>query len=48
MIRNMYITVVVIFLAGFLPIYCVINSLFGEVLKAIRENEARVILSCSG
>ncbi|HYJ44878.1 MAG: branched-chain amino acid ABC transporter permease [Xanthobacteraceae bacterium] len=40
---NMYITVVVIFLAGFLLIYRVINSPFGEVLKAIRENEARAI-----
>jgi len=33
----------VIFLAGFLLIYRVINSPFGEVLKAIRENEARAI-----
>ena len=40
---NMYITVVVIFLAGFLLIYRIINSPFGEVLKAIRENEARAI-----
>jgi branched-chain amino acid transport system permease protein len=40
---NMYITVVAIFLAGFLLIYRVINSPFGEVLKAIRENEARAI-----
>ncbi|MEW6451254.1 MAG: branched-chain amino acid ABC transporter permease [Pseudomonadota bacterium] len=40
---NMYITVVVIFLAGFLLIHRIINSPFGEVLKAIRENEARAI-----
>ena len=40
---NMYATVLVIFLAGFLLIYRIINSPFGEVLKAIRENEARAI-----
>jgi len=40
---NMYITVVAIFLAGFLLIYRIIHSPFGEVLKAIRENEARAI-----
>jgi branched-chain amino acid transport system permease protein len=39
----MYITVVAIFLAGFLLIYRIIHSPFGEVLKAIRENEARAI-----
>ena len=33
----------VIFLAGFLLIYRIINSPFGEVLKAIRENEPRAI-----
>lgn len=38
---NMYITVVVIFLATFLLIYRIIHSPFGEVLKAIRENEPR-------
>jgi branched-chain amino acid transport system permease protein len=38
---NMYITVVVIFLATFLLIYRIIHSPFGEVLKAIRENELR-------
>ena len=32
-----------IFLAGFLLIYRVIHSPFGEVLKAIRENEPRAI-----
>src|SRR5207248_7267386 len=40
---TMYAVVVVIFLAGFLFIHRVINSPFGEVLKAIRENEARAI-----
>src|SRR5688572_1357571 len=40
---NMYGTVLVIFLAGFLLIYRIIHSPFGEVLKAIRENEARAI-----
>jgi branched-chain amino acid transport system permease protein len=40
---NMYITVAVIFLAGFLLIYRIIHSPFGEVLKAIRENEPRAI-----
>jgi branched-chain amino acid transport system permease protein len=39
----MYAVVVVIFLAGFLFIHRVIHSPFGEVLKAIRENEARAI-----
>src|SRR5215468_10005381 len=40
---NMYITVAVIFLASFLLIYRIVNSPFGEVLKAIRENEQRAI-----
>jgi branched-chain amino acid transport system permease protein len=40
---NMYATVLVIFLVCFLLIYRIINSPFGEVLKAIRENEARTI-----
>ncbi len=40
---NMYITTVAIFLFGFLLIYRIIHSPFGEVLKAIRENEARAI-----
>jgi branched-chain amino acid transport system permease protein len=39
----MYIVVLVIFLAGFLFIYRIIHSPFGEVLKAIRENEPRAI-----
>jgi branched-chain amino acid transport system permease protein len=40
---NMYLLVVAIFLGGFLAIYRIINSPFGEVLKGIRENEARAI-----
>jgi branched-chain amino acid transport system permease protein len=40
---TMYLVVLVIFLAGFLFIYRIIHSPFGEVLKAIRENEQRAI-----
>jgi branched-chain amino acid transport system permease protein len=40
---NMYVTCWSIFLAGFLLIYRIIHSPFGEVLKAIRENEPRAI-----
>ncbi len=40
---NMYVTVLVIFIGGFLLIYRIIHSPFGEVLKAIRENETRAI-----
>jgi len=40
---TMYFLVLVIFLAAFLLIYRIIHSPFGEVLKAIRENEARAI-----
>ena len=39
----MYIVVVAIFLGGFMLIYRIIHSPFGEVLKAIRENETRAI-----
>ena len=39
----MYFTVLVIFLGGFLAIYRVIHSPFGQVLKAIRENEPRAV-----
>ncbi len=39
----MYYTVLVIFLGGFLLVYRVIHSPFGQVLKAIRENEPRAI-----
>ncbi len=42
--NTMYaVVVVVIFLAGFLLIHRIIHSPFGEVLKAIRENEPRAI-----
>ena len=37
----MYAVVAVIFLAGFLLIHRVVHSPFGQVLKAIRENEPR-------
>jgi branched-chain amino acid transport system permease protein len=39
----MYGFVLVVFLAAFLLIYRIIHSPFGEVLKAIRENETRAI-----
>jgi len=38
-----YATVLVVFLGGFLLIYRIIHSPFGQVLKAIRENEPRTI-----
>ncbi len=41
--RTMYVVVLVIFIAAFLFIYRIIHSPFGEVLKAIRENEPRAI-----
>jgi branched-chain amino acid transport system permease protein len=40
-VKAMYITVFAIFIGGFLLIYRVVHSPFGQVLKAIRENEAR-------
>jgi branched-chain amino acid transport system permease protein len=40
---TMYAFVVVVVLAAFFLIYRIINSPFGEVLKAIRENEQRTI-----
>jgi len=40
---TMYVLVLVIFLGGFLFINRIIHSPFGEVLKAIRENETRAI-----
>jgi len=39
----MYFTVLVIFFGGFLLIWRTIHSPFGQVLKAIRENEPRAI-----
>jgi len=38
-----YVFVLVIFLAGFALIYRIVHSPFGQVLKAIRENEPRAI-----
>jgi branched-chain amino acid transport system permease protein len=40
---TMYVFVLIVVLAGFLFIYRVVNSPFGEVLKAIRENELRAV-----
>ena len=40
---NMYYFVLAVFVFGFLLIYRTINSPFGEVMKAIRENEPRAI-----
>jgi branched-chain amino acid transport system permease protein len=39
----MYGTVFVIFMAGFVLVYRTIHSPFGQVLKAIRENEPRAL-----
>ncbi|HJQ56292.1 MAG TPA: branched-chain amino acid ABC transporter permease [Vineibacter sp.] len=41
--RAMYYVVLVIFLFGFAAIYRIIHSPFGQVLKAIRENEPRAV-----
>lgn len=40
---TLYFVVLAIFLAGFLFIYRVVHSPFGQVLKAIRENEPRAV-----
>jgi len=40
---TMYFVVLAIFLGGFLLIYRTIHSPFGQVLKAIRENEPRAV-----
>jgi branched-chain amino acid transport system permease protein len=42
-VTGMYVFVFAIFIGGFLLIYRVIHSPFGQVLKAIRENEQRAI-----
>ncbi len=42
-VRALYITVFAIFIAGFMLIYRIVHSPFGQVLKAIRENEPRAI-----
>ncbi|MGD0720069.1 MAG: branched-chain amino acid ABC transporter permease [Roseiarcus sp.] len=39
----LYYVVLAIFLSGFLVIYRTVNSPFGDILKAIRENEPRAI-----
>jgi branched-chain amino acid transport system permease protein len=39
----MYFTVLAVFMAAFLLIYRVVHSPFGQVLKAIRENEPRAV-----
>jgi len=39
----LYIFVAAVFLFGFLTVYRAVNSPFGEILKAIRENEPRAI-----
>ena len=39
----LYVFVAILFLFGFLAIQRIVNSPFGEILKAIRENEPRVI-----
>ena len=39
----MYFTVLAVFLLGFLIVYRAIHSPFGQVLKAIRENEPRAV-----
>jgi branched-chain amino acid transport system permease protein len=40
---SMYLLVLTIFLGGFLLIYRIVHSPFGQVLKAIRENESRAV-----
>ncbi len=40
---TLYFVVLAVFLLAFLLIYRIINSPFGEILKAIRENEPRAI-----
>jgi branched-chain amino acid transport system permease protein len=42
-VHAMYYVVLAIFLGGFLLIYRVVHSPFGQVLKAIRENEPRAL-----
>lgn len=39
--RTLYWVVLVVFVAGFLAIYRIVNSPFGEVLQAVRNNEDR-------
>jgi branched-chain amino acid transport system permease protein len=42
-VTTLYFVILACFLIGFLVIYRAINSPFGEILKAIRENEPRAI-----
>ncbi|MEX2239398.1 MAG: branched-chain amino acid ABC transporter permease [Burkholderiales bacterium] len=42
-VANMYGLVFAVFIGGFLLIYRVVHSPFGQVLKAIRENEPRAL-----
>lgn len=42
-LKNMYGLVLVVFAAGFLFIHRIVHSPFGQVLKAIRDNEARAV-----
>ena len=42
-VNAMYAFVLAIFLGGFLLIYRIVHSPFGQVLKAIRENEPRAM-----
>ena len=42
-VTAMYVTVFAIFVGGFLLVYRTVHSPFGQVLKAIRENESRAI-----
>jgi branched-chain amino acid transport system permease protein len=41
--RAMYVVVAVIFLAGVLFVHRIVHSPFGQVVKAVRDNEARTI-----
>jgi len=40
---QLYVFVAIVFLIGFFIVYRTVNSPFGEILKAIRENEPRTI-----
>jgi len=42
-VAAMYALVLVIFLGGFALVYRIVHSPFGQILKAIRENESRAI-----